>query len=81
MSVVIRVHFDGKNIIPDEPVDLPINQPMEAELHFSEEKLSAEEISRRRAALKRLASRAVHGLKIPDEALNRENLYESDRGL
>jgi hypothetical protein len=24
----IRCHFDGKVIIPDEPVDLPINKPL-----------------------------------------------------
>ena len=32
MAVVIRAHFDGKAIIPDEPVDLPINEPLEFEL-------------------------------------------------
>lgn len=24
----IRCHFDGKVIVPDEPVDLPVDQPM-----------------------------------------------------
>ena len=24
----IRCHFDGKVIIPDEPVDFPVNQPL-----------------------------------------------------
>jgi hypothetical protein len=81
MSVVIRAHFDGKVIVPDEPVDLPINEPLEAEFRIAEARLSAEEIVRRRAALKRLASRAIHGLNIPDEALRRENMYEPDRGL
>ena len=26
----IRCHFDGKVLVPDEPVDLPINQPLVA---------------------------------------------------
>lgn len=26
--VAMRGHFDGKAIIPDEPVDLPIGQPL-----------------------------------------------------
>ena len=24
----LRAHFDGKVIVPDEPVDLPVNQPL-----------------------------------------------------
>lgn len=81
MSIVIRVHFDGKTIVPEGPVDLPINQSVEAEFRIPEARLSDAEIKRRRAALKRLASRAIHGLHIPDEALRRESMYEPDRGL
>ena len=25
---MIRAHFDGTTIVPDEPVELPINQPL-----------------------------------------------------
>jgi hypothetical protein len=25
---MIKAHFDGKAIIPDEPVELPVNQPL-----------------------------------------------------
>lgn len=81
MSVVIRVHFDGKNIVPDEPVDLPINQSIEAEFRIPEPKLSAEEIKRRLDALRRLEATAVKGVDIPLEALRRENMYDPDRGL
>ncbi len=81
MSVVIRAHFDGRTIVPDEPVDLPVNQSMEVELRIPEPKLSAEEIERRRAALRRFASQAVKGANIPLEALRREDIYEPDRGL
>ena len=29
MTTRFRCHFDGKVIIPDEPVDFPINVPLE----------------------------------------------------
>jgi len=76
VSIVIKAHFDGKTIVPDEPVDLPINQPLEFELKQPEPEWDPEKA---RAALKRIAARAKP-VGIPLEALRRENLYE-DRGL
>ncbi len=35
MAVSVRTHFYGTNIVPDEPVDLPVNQPLELELKQS----------------------------------------------
>jgi hypothetical protein len=81
MSVVIRAHFDGKNIVPEEPVDLPINQSIEVEFRIPEQKLSDTEIERRLAAVKRFAARAVKGANIPPEELRREKMYEPPRGL
>lgn len=82
MAISVRMHFDGKVFVPEEPVDLPVNQTVEAELHIAEPKLSAKEIARRRAAWKRAGKRAVKGASIPLEALRRENLYEPPpRGL
>ena len=26
--MTIRCHFDGKVIVPDEPIELPVNQPL-----------------------------------------------------
>jgi len=80
VAIVIRAHFDGKAIIPDEPVDLPINEPLEFELKQVPDELEWDP-KKARAAIRDIASRAVHGLSIPDEALRRENLYEPDRGL
>ncbi len=76
MSIVIRAHFDGKTIVPDEPVDLPVGEPFEAELHVPSAVERAQEIKRRLAALKRLKRHAVRGADIPLEALRRENMYE-----
>lgn len=78
MSVIIKAHFDGKTIVPDEPVDLPINEPLEFELKQSPEEL-AWDPEKAKAAIKRIVSRAKP-VGIPLEALRRENMYE-DRGL
>ena len=73
--MVIRVRFDGKVLIPEEPVDLPINEPLDFEYIRPEPAWDPEKA---RAALRRLVSKAVDA-NIPLEALRRENLYE-DRG-
>jgi len=80
MSIVIRAHFDGKVIVPDEPVDLPVNEPLDFEYKPVEPDVLPWDPEQAAEAWKRLRSRRVSGLRIPDEALRRENLYE-DRGL
>ena len=79
MSMVIRAHYDGKTIVPDEPVDLPIDQPLEFELRpvSTETKWDPDKA---KDAWEWLKSHPVKGLSISDEALRRENMYE-DRGL
>ena len=74
MSVIIRVHFDGKVLVPEGPIDFPVNEPLD----FEYKPPSAEAERRRRAdeAWERLRSRKVRGSSIPLEALRRENLYE-----
>lgn len=74
MSVVARVHFDGKVIIPDEPVDLPVGESIEAEFRVS----SPPEDRRRatQAAWEQFVACVVPGLNIPEDAFRRENMYE-----
>jgi hypothetical protein len=79
MSVVIRAHFDGKVIVPDEPVDLPVNEPLEFDLRPTPTCLPWDP-SKADEAWEWMKSHPINGLSIPDEALRRENLYE-DRGL
>jgi len=87
--MAIRAHFDGKVIVPDEPVDLPVGAPLQVEFRLGsgllpppgEDRLPPEEIKRRLAALKVLREMAVSGPLVADESLRRENLYEPDRGL
>ncbi len=79
MSVVIKAHFDGTNIVPDEPVDLPVNEPLEFELKARPTKHGRS--IEQEAAWNRLKSNRISGLNIPDEAFRREQLYEPPRGL
>ena len=73
--MTIRAHYDGKFIVPDEPLELPENQPLKVELHLMEGKARSEAIDER---LKRLANASgrIVGPSLPLEALRRENLYE-----
>ena len=74
MSVVIRMHFDGKVFIPEEPVDVPVNEPIEAELRTVDTR--AERRQRARKAWEEFVANPIQGLSISDESLRRENLYE-----
>jgi hypothetical protein len=79
MVISFKAHFDGKVIVPDEPVDLPVDQPLSIEAQpipklYAD--LSEEEWH---AALDQLVARAIPGLDISDESLRRENLYEERR--
>ncbi len=79
MSISIRMHFDGKVFVPDQQVDLPVDQPLEFELRQTPETLQWNP-ERAKEAIRWLTDHAVSGLNIPDEALRRESMYE-DRGL
>jgi hypothetical protein len=48
----LKVHFDGRVLVPDEPVDLPLNRPLELSV------VSCDEPSRAAAALDKLAALA-----------------------
>ena len=48
MMQKIRAHFDGHAIIPDEPVDFPVNQPLTVQVQDSLEpaqSITGEEIA------------------------------------
>ena len=32
MMIVLRAHYDGKVLVPDEPLDLPVNQSVRIEV-------------------------------------------------
>jgi hypothetical protein len=72
-----RAHYDGKVIVPDEPVDLPLNESLEVQLRPTAandlQDLSMEE------RLKRLKKVTGHisGVVLPEEAFNRKTMYEA----
>lgn len=74
MAMRIRAHYDGKTIVPDDPVDLPVNQSLEVQLTVVEPK--GRRSAARAAAWRQLLAGRVSGVRIPDEALRRENMYE-----
>ena len=77
MSMIIRMHFDGRVFVPEGPVDVPVNEPFDFELMQTAEE-PAWDPEKAKAAIRRIASRAKP-VGIPLEALSRENIYE-DRG-
>lgn len=34
MGLTIRAHYDGRVIVPDEPLGLPVGEPLEADLRL-----------------------------------------------
>lgn len=76
----IRAHFDGKVIVPDEPVNLPVNAALEVEVRPRATFITADEATaaRRLAALRDFVRRGVHGASIPDQLLRRERLYDDN---
>lgn len=76
MAVSIRAHYDGKTFVPDEPVNLQEGEQVQVFAQSISHEESRWNPGEAKAALARIAARAIHGLNIPDEALRRENMYE-----
>jgi hypothetical protein len=80
MSLRLRAHFDGRVFVPDEPVDLPLNQPLELEVRPEAVKStngtsSPEAVRERLRKLEEFFRLPTLG-ELPPGALRRENLYE-----
>lgn len=75
MAIRIRAHYDGKTIVPDEPIDLEVGERIDLTIEPAIVGRRAPTVEERRAALARIVSRAVPA-NIPLEALRRENMYE-----
>jgi hypothetical protein len=72
MSMIIRARYDGKFLVPEEPLDLPVDEPLELELRL----VGRPNEGRLKEMIDRLAARPLSGHAPPAEALRRENLYE-----
>ncbi len=91
-TLSIRAHFDGRFIVPDEPVDLPLGTPLKIELRFPDSVscevagiMSAAQdpqaVARRVAGFEEFTARLGRkpsGTGIPAEALRREHMYGDD---
>jgi hypothetical protein len=73
MTRTIRGHFDGKVIVPEEQVDLPVNLSLEFHVELVQGLNVPDEDWE--AALKRLKANGVKGLSIGEESLKREAIY------
>jgi hypothetical protein len=83
MCLHIRAHFDGKFFVPDQPVDLPVNQRVDLEVTSADGNGAANGQARPDAAAIEAQLRRLNSLKgllqgpdIPPESLRRENLYD-----
>ena len=67
----VNAHFDGKVIVPDEPLNLPLNQALIVSIESVPEKLEAAEGS----VLSWLAANAVESDALPPDLADRHDHY------
>jgi hypothetical protein len=70
--VAVKAHFDGKVIVPDEPVDLPKDQPLIVQIRVA----PSNKKRRRQSVLDWLAENAV-----ADDSLPTDLSYQLDHYL
>jgi hypothetical protein len=85
MTRKARAHYDGTNLVLEEPVDLPVGESVQIEIISAPNgtpepaiPVDNRTLEEKLAALEHLVSLAVPGVNIPDEALRRENMYGDD---
>ena len=78
MVRTIRAHFDGRYIVPDEPLDIPPNQPLQVQLILQPSTGLRASLKERQAAAEWFRNNPVRGSNLPDRALSRESIYGED---
>lgn len=76
MKTLIHARYDGKVLIPEEPLELREGQRVAVfllELPLQAGGLSKEQ---KKDVLRRIVERGAKGIDLPDEALRRETIYE-----
>lgn len=71
MNVRLRARFDGQVLVPEEPIELPMDQTLTVHVELP----TAPGTAARLDALDRLLHRAVDAA-LPADALTRESIYE-----
>jgi len=69
--VTVNAHFDGKVIVPDEPLNLPPNQALILQIERVDSGVEASEES----ALTWLAANAVESEALPSDLADRHDHY------
>lgn len=76
MNTVLRARVERGVLVPEQPLQLADGEIVEIEIRpLSEHSLSDDWDTR----WQRFLARARSGLNIPDEALDREHLYDDER--
>ncbi|MBX7244565.1 MAG: antitoxin family protein [Candidatus Sumerlaeaceae bacterium] len=78
MTTIIKAHYDGKTIIPDEKVDLPLNTPLRVEVRpilDRQDSTSAHTGLENQHQLERITG-MVRGPILSQDALRRDGIYE-----
>jgi len=76
MNLVLRARVERGTLVPVQPVPLPEGEVVEIEIRMPNEPLTGDSWD---ALWKQFLARARSGLHIPDEALEREHLYNDGR--
>lgn len=79
MTTTVRARFDGRVLIPEEPVDLPVGDDLVLQLQTPqprEEPVTPEIIQQRLQRLESTFGLLDTPVLVPDEALRRECFYE-----
>jgi hypothetical protein len=76
MGPTIRAHFDGRVLVPDEPVNLPVNQSVQVQLEPARPIPPRLPPAERRAAWERFFARPGTAPYLSNESLRREYIYD-----
>jgi hypothetical protein len=69
--VTVSAHFDGKVIVPDEPLDLPPNQALILQIHA----VGGEDILPEESSLAWIAAHAVDSDALPPDLADQHDRY------
>lgn len=75
--MTVSAHFDGKVIVPDEPLDLPPNQALILEIQA----VAHEDVSADESSLAWIAANAVDSDVLPTDLADRHDRYLHGRSL
>ena len=70
--MTVSAHFDGKVIVPDEPLDLPPNQALILQI----EAVGGRDVSSEESSLAWIAANAVDSEALPVDLADRHDHYQ-----